>query len=153
VGPGRPDPGAVGFVVPCHRPDEVVRALRASHAPVVCTLTSPSDRSSSAAMTSSWQSFERHPLVGEGPGALTGQNRGVPYRAHLTPLNIAATMGAPALAAFALLAGLALDGLAQDIDHFRHLWVMIGLADADRAAGEGGRRGARMERRHRRTVP
>jgi hypothetical protein len=70
----------------------------------------------------------------------------VPLRAHLTPLNIAATMGAPALVAFALLAGLALDGLAQDIDHFRHVWVMIGLADADRALGEDGRRGARMER-------
>jgi hypothetical protein len=113
------------------------------------------------AIVSSWQSFERHPLVGEGPGALTGQNRGVPFRAHLTPLNIAATMGAPALAAFTLLgvvlwrhrrrptpiatwsglAGLALDGLAQDIDHFRHVWVMIGLADADRALGEDGRRG------------
>jgi hypothetical protein len=92
-------------------------------------------------MTGSWESFERHPLVGEGPGALTGQNRGVPFRAHLTAGNIAATMGVPALVAFALLAGLALDGLAQDIDHFRHVWVMIGLADAERALGEDGRRG------------
>lgn len=70
----------------------------------------------------------------------------------MTPLNIAATMGLPALAAMVFLfvtlwrhrrrpipiatwsglAGLGIDALAQDIEHFRHVWVMIGLADADR---------------------
>jgi hypothetical protein len=79
-------------------------------------------------------------------------NRGLPFRAHFTPLNVAATMGLPALAALVFLvvvlwrerrrptpiatwsglAGLAIDGLAQDIEHFRHVWVMVGLADADR---------------------
>jgi hypothetical protein len=70
----------------------------------------------------------------------------------LTPLNIAATMGIPAVAALAFLlialwrnrrrptpiatwsglAGLGLDGLTLDVDHFRHVWVLLGLADADR---------------------
>ena len=77
----------------------------------------------------------------------------MPFRAHLTPLNIAATMGLPALAAFAFLiltlwrnrrrptpiatwsgmAGLTVDALAQDVEHFRHVWAMIGFADADRS--------------------
>jgi hypothetical protein len=26
-----------------------------------------------------------------------------------------------------------LDGLTQDIEHFRHLWMMLGFLDADRA--------------------
>ena len=30
------------------------------------------------------------------------------------------------------LIGLGIDGIGQDIDHFRHVWVMLGLADADR---------------------
>jgi len=34
------------------------------------------------------------------------------------------------LAIWSGLAGLLLDGLAQDVESFRHLWVMIGLADA-----------------------
>jgi hypothetical protein len=82
-------------------------------------------------------------------GTSPGQHRGAPFDSHLTPLNIAATLGLPALVAFSSLiallwrrrsrptdlaiwgglAGLALDGLAQDIEDFRHLWVMIGLAD------------------------
>jgi hypothetical protein len=61
-------------------------------------------------------------------------------------------MGLPALAALAFLVvvlwserrrptsietwsgllALAIDGLAQDIEHFRHVWVMLGLADAER---------------------
>jgi hypothetical protein len=68
----------------------------------------------------------------------------------MTFLNIAATLGLPALVAFSCfllmlwrcrarptdlviwsgLAGLLLDGLAQDVESFRHLWVMIGLAEA-----------------------
>ena len=93
-----------------------------------------------------------HPLTGKGPGSYVSLNRGSPFRAHLTPLNVAATMGIPALAALTFLIvvlwrerrrptsvatwtgllGLAVDGLAQDIEHFRHVWVMIGLADAER---------------------
>jgi O-Antigen ligase len=104
------------------------------------------------AFETSIETLGDHPIIGEGPGSLPGENRAAPFRAHLTPLNIAATMGIPALlaATFLLLtlwrnrrpptpsatwsglAGLGIDGLAQDIEHFRHVWVMIGLADADR---------------------
>lgn len=93
-----------------------------------------------------------HPLTGKGPGSYVSLNRGYPFRAHNTPLNVAATMGLPALAALAFLVvvlwserrrptsietwsgllALAIDGLAQDIEHFRHVWVMLGLADAER---------------------
>ena len=89
-----------------------------------------------------------HPLVGQGPGTNVSLNRGSPFRAHFTPLNVAATMGLPALAALTFLVvvlwrerrrptpiatwtgllGLAVDGCAQDIEHFRHVWVLIGLA-------------------------
>jgi len=34
------------------------------------------------------------------------------------------------------MAGLALDGLGQDIESFRHLWVLIGLVLADSAISE-----------------
>jgi hypothetical protein len=93
-----------------------------------------------------------HPLTGKGPGTYVSLNRGAPFRAHFTPLNVAATMGLPALTALVFLVvvlwrerrrptsiatwtgllGLAVDGFAQDIEHFRHVWVMIGLADAER---------------------
>jgi hypothetical protein len=93
-----------------------------------------------------------NPLTGKGPGTYVSLNRGAPFRAHCTPLNVAATMGLPALAALIFLVvvlwrerrrptsiatwsgliGLAIDGLAQDIEHFRHVWVMVGLADAER---------------------
>jgi hypothetical protein len=93
-----------------------------------------------------------HPLAGKGPGTYVSLNRGLLFRAHFTPLNVAATMGLPALAALTFLIvvlwrerrrptpiatwsgllGLAIDGLAQDIEHFRHVWVMVGLADAER---------------------
>ena len=33
---------------------------------------------------------------------------------------------------FGLLAALALDGLGQDVEDFRHLWIALGLADAGR---------------------
>ena len=89
----------------------------------------------------------RHPLFGTGLGTSPGQYRGVPFDAHCTPVNIAATLGLPALIAFSFIiaslwrrrtrptdlaawggmAGLALDGLAQDVEDFRHVWVMIGL--------------------------
>jgi hypothetical protein len=65
---------------------------------------------------------------------------------------VAATLGLPALAALVFLVvvlwrerrrptslaiwtgllGLGIDGLGQDIEHFRHVWALIGLADAER---------------------
>jgi hypothetical protein len=112
------------------------------------TLPDPHGRRENAA--ASLDTLADHPFVGTGPGSLPGH--GDEARAHLTPLNIAATMGLPALAAMTFLlaalwrnrrrptpiatwsglAGLGIDGLGQDIDHFRHVWVLIGFADADR---------------------
>lgn len=112
------------------------------------TVPDPSNRRET--VDESWETLKSHPLLGAGPGALTGGGQ----RAHLTPLNVAATVGLPALlflaaAVFLLwrrrprptdvalwsgLAGLALDGLAQDVEHFRHVWVMVGLAAASVAA-------------------
>jgi hypothetical protein len=102
------------------------------------------------AATSSLRTLVTRPLFGSGVGTSPGTARGVPFDAHLTPLNVAATLGLPALMVFCFLisclwrrrsrptdlaiwsglAGLALDGLAQDIEDFRHVWVIIGLADA-----------------------
>jgi len=91
----------------------------------------------------------RNPLFGSGLGTSPGEYRGAPFDSHCTPINIAATIGLPALISFSFLiallwrrrlrpidlaiwgglAGLAVDGLAQDIEDFRHLWVIIGFAD------------------------
>jgi len=69
---------------------------------------------------------------------------------------VAATLGLPALAGLALavwalwrararptdlatwgmLAGLGLDGLGQDVEDFRHVWVALGLADDGRDTPE-----------------
>lgn len=106
------------------------------------------------AMTTSWATLVAHPLTGCGVGQPPGRYRGGPFDAHCTPLNVAATMGLPALVAFASLfvllwrkrgramdialwsgmAGLALDALAQDIEDYRHLWVLIGLTAASLVA-------------------
>jgi hypothetical protein len=51
------------------------------------------------AFTTSLKTLEHHPLLGIGPGAIPGVNRGEPFRAHFTPLNVAATLGVPALCA------------------------------------------------------
>lgn len=103
------------------------------------------------AAVSSLTTLFDNPLFGSGLGTHPGQYRGLPFDSHCTPLNIAATLGLPALVVFSFLiavlwrkrrlptdlaiwgglAGLALDGLAQDIEDFRHLWVMIGVAGAD----------------------
>jgi len=100
-----------------------------------------------------------HPIVGKGPGSLVSTNQGQPFRAHFTPLNVAATTGIPALLALTALVallwgerrrptpvatwsgllGMGIDGLGQDIEHFRHLWVLIGVADAQRRDGGGDR--------------
>ena len=100
------------------------------------------------AARTSLDTLVQHPVFGNGLGTHPGLYRGTPFDSHLTPLNIAATLGLPALIVFTMLisllwhrrpiptdlaiwgglAGLALDGLAQDIEDFRHLWVIIGLA-------------------------
>jgi hypothetical protein len=128
--------------------------------PSSVTYEVPDPHNRREAFETSFDTLADHPVVGEKPGALAGENRGVPFRAHLTRLNIAATMGLPALAAAVLLllvlwrnrrrptpiatwsglAGLGIDGLAQDLEHFRHVWVMIGLADADRKPSYSRRR-------------
>jgi hypothetical protein len=104
-------------------------------------------------ITTSFDTLVKHPLLGFGPDSITGHFDLEPLRPHFTPLDVAATMGLPALVAlvgllWALwrgrrrptdiaiwsgLAGLGLDALGQDAEHFRHIWIMLGLADADRA--------------------
>jgi hypothetical protein len=113
-------------------------------------LPGPSPRLEATA--TSLETLAAHPLLGTGPGSSPGRARGRAFDAHLTPLNIAATLGLPALLGVVLvpvalwrarrrptdralwggLAGLALDGLGQDIEDFRHVWVVLGLADAER---------------------
>jgi hypothetical protein len=103
------------------------------------------------AATSSLKTIVSHPLFGSGLATNPGLYLGVPFDAHCTPINIAATLGIPALISFVALiailwrrrrrptdlcvwgalAGLSLDGLAQDIEDFRHVWVVFGLAEPD----------------------
>jgi hypothetical protein len=110
----------------------------------------PSVRLQSAA--TSLETLAAHPVVGSGLGSSPGRRGSLAFDAHLTPLNVAATLGLPALAGLAfavlclwrararptdlaiwgMLAGLALDGLGQDVEDFRHVWIALGLADAGR---------------------
>jgi O-Antigen ligase len=116
------------------------------------SLLDTSDSPRLAAVQTSAETVADHPWLGSGPGSLAGVSEGAGIRAHLTPLNVAATLGLPALGglAFAVLAiwrqrrrptnvaiwsglaGLGLDALVQDAEHFRHVWILLGLADADR---------------------
>jgi hypothetical protein len=111
--------------------------------------TRPSSRFE--AVTSSWRTLVEEPLFGSGPGTSPGTRNGKPFDAHLTPLNVAATLGLPALVAFlaipallwrrrrrptdlalwGALAGIGLDSLAQDVEDFRHVWVLFGLLGAE----------------------
>jgi hypothetical protein len=104
------------------------------------------------ALLSAGPTLADHPFTGSGPGTSPGSCGGVPCDAHFTPLNVAATLGLPALAALLAvpvllwrrrsrptdlavwggLAGMALDALAQDVEDFRHLWVLFGMAAAGR---------------------
>jgi hypothetical protein len=101
-------------------------------------------------IVSSLHTLAAHPLWGSGIDTHPARYYGSPADTDLTPLNIAATLGLPALAAFTTmivilwrshsrpldratwggLAGIALDALACDVEDFRHIWVLIGLADA-----------------------
>jgi O-antigen ligase/polysaccharide polymerase Wzy-like membrane protein len=103
------------------------------------------------AASSSLRTLATHPLFGSGLGTSPGQYLDFPFDAHCTPINIAATLGLPALIAFSAMltllwrhrrrptdvalwsgiAGLALDALAQDIEDFRHVWVLFGLAASE----------------------
>jgi hypothetical protein len=96
------------------------------------------------------------PLFGCGLGRSPAEHDGVVFDAHLTPLNIAATLGLPALAAAAAVVvlawrgrprptnvalwsgalGIALDALAGDVEDFRHVWVLLGLLAARASAPE-----------------
>lgn len=90
-----------------------------------------------------------HPWTGCGPACSPATVQGFPYDAHCTPVNVAATLGVPALlllvalvawsgrgarstVLWAGLVALLLDGVAQDIEDFRHLWVLVGLVEAGR---------------------
>ena len=104
-------------------------------------------------LTAAIETAGDRPLLGTGPGSLPGEAEGYgPRQAHHTPVGVAATLGIPALLALIAflallwrdrsrptnratwggLAGLGVDGLGQDIEHFRHVWVLIGLAWAQR---------------------
>ena len=105
------------------------------------------------AMVSSLAAVVAHPVLGTGLDTHPAVYQGGTIDAHCTPLNIAATLGLPVLVTFTALfvilwrkrrlpvdlalwgglAGLAVDALAQDIEDFRHLWVMIGLAGMNAA--------------------
>jgi hypothetical protein len=105
------------------------------------------------AARTSWRTFVAHAWLGIGPGRSPGQHDGQPFDAHLTPLNVAATLGAPGLVIFltlplvawkcgaraaapwcALLA-VGTDALACDVEEFRHVFVLLGLAAARRSSG------------------
>jgi len=104
-------------------------------------------------LTAAIDTAGKHPLLGTGPGSLPGEAEGYGRRqAHNTPVGVAATLGVPALLALMALlaltwrdrsrptnratwgglAGLGIDGLGQDVEHFRHVWVLIGVAWAQR---------------------
>jgi hypothetical protein len=123
--------------------------------PADALITGQSYSSRYQSATSSLRAIAASPIIGSGPGSHPGLYRGSPFDAHITPVNIAATLGLPALMAFAALiafiwarrgrpadltlwggvAGLALDALAQDVEDFRHVWVMIGIIDAGAGSG------------------
>jgi hypothetical protein len=105
------------------------------------------------AFTSAARTVAAHPWLGAGLGRAPALVDGAPFEAHCTPLDVAATLGLPALAAFVAmvvflwkrlaprdpvlwsgLLALGLDGLTEDVADFRHLWVLFGLAASPRSA-------------------
>jgi hypothetical protein len=136
----------------------VAMAALSAHNPLLNPLRpwearlSPAPSARAVAAATSLETLGRHPFFGTGPGSSPGFRGFQPFDAHLTPLNVAATLGLPALAGLVLatvalwrgrrrptdavtwgmLAGLGLDGLGQDVEDFRHVWVALGLADAGR---------------------
>jgi hypothetical protein len=114
----------------------------------------PAPSSRWLALASSVETVQAHLPFGVGPGHAAGSRHGLPFDAHSTPVNVLATLGLPALlsllaipavlwvrrahptdtATWAALAGIGLDALTQDVEDFRHVWVLLGLADARRHA-------------------
>ena len=108
------------------------------------------------AATSSLATLAAHPWFGSGLGSSPGRRGSLAFDAHFTPLNVAGSLGLPALGGLAfmviclwrararptdlalwgMLAGIGLDGLGQDVEDFRHVWVALGLADAARRDAE-----------------
>jgi hypothetical protein len=114
-------------------------------------LETPSPRRQ--ALVSSIRTLLARPWLGTGPGSSPGTRDGAPFDAHSTALNVAATLGMPALAGLVLvsfgrwrdrprptdpatwgmLAGFALESLGHDVEDFRHVWIALGLAAVPRA--------------------
>jgi hypothetical protein len=120
--------------------------------PVSYDISDPGPRRETAIVA--WRTVRAHPVVGVGPASEGAFVYGLGLRrAHLTPLNVAATVGVPGLlllaglavalwrgrarptdvAIWSGLAALMIDGLTLDIDHFRHVWLLIGLAAVRRS--------------------
>jgi O-antigen ligase len=115
--------------------------------PFQAQISSSAQSSRYQALTTSLMSISRAPLLGTGPNTHPGRYLNNAFDAHMSYAGIAGTLGLPALAFFACLlcaawfrrlrptelslwggmAGLALDGLGQDIESFRHLWILVGL--------------------------
>ena len=135
--------------------------------PLSTRVASGSESVRSQELDAAVETLAEHPLLGTGPGSLPGEAPGYGRRqAHNTPVGIAATLGLPALlalvgllvvlwrgrtkptdrATWGGLAGLGVDGLGQDVENFRHVWVMIGLAGArgDAQPGEQAEPGRRV---------
>jgi hypothetical protein len=113
------------------------------------------------ALTTSLSTAAAEPWVGCGPSCQPATVAGLPFDAHCTPVNVAATLGLPALLAlvgviawlwrsrrrpterilWAGLAALFVDGLVQDIEDFRHVWVLLGLVAVARQEGASSRSG------------
>jgi hypothetical protein len=119
----------------------------------------PSGRRQTA--VASARTFAAHPWLGKGLGSFPGGWDGRVGQAHLTPLEVAAVQGPVALVAltcmivvlwrrrgrptdmatWSALAGMAVDALAMDVHRFRHVWILLGMADAGRRSDEpAGRR-------------
>lgn len=108
------------------------------------------------ALRTAWGAFTRHPIFGTGPGTSPGIVETYPYDAHCTPLQVAATLGVTGFLAFlavmaasfrrlrgvdgamiVTIGALFVDGLAQDVDDFRHVWVALGLVPVSGRVGTG----------------
>ena len=111
----------------------------------------PSGRRQTA--VASARTLAEHPWLGKGLGSFPGGWDGQVGQAHLTALEVAAVQGPVALAGLAAwsscsgeggagrptwrrgapLAAMAVDSLAMDVHRFRHVWILLGMADAGRS--------------------
>jgi hypothetical protein len=96
----------------------------------------------------SLRTVAENPLWGCGPDCAPALLGGDAWDTHLTWVNIAATLGVPALGAFVGIvvsawrgrarptevalwsgvAGIFVDSLASDVEDFRHVWMLLGLS-------------------------